>query len=231
MQAVQGLNYTSKSERDPKLCHILLRLLFSIWVVSLLTHCQSPSDQIKDAFKSVDNSLRNSNEVLSRDIKDLYLEINVIRQLDEQLGLKADSIYLQTVQAIRYMEGLKTTMAMQDSTGTRLDVASNLLVGTACQQELTIHLTKVYREAISFQIKNADIMRLDSALVLLRKIQADTRWTQEYFERIPTMAAITILSKIQSDCCEVAAITLSDIKQQLIKLKVRTRNRPPNSLH
>ena len=84
------------------------RLFFALSFLLLLTHCQSPSDQIKKAFDKVDKSLEKSNSGLNNSIDGLYSTINSVRQKNEPLALKADTIYFITKQAINYIDSLKT---------------------------------------------------------------------------------------------------------------------------
>ncbi|RYZ23787.1 MAG: hypothetical protein EOO10_20825 [Chitinophagaceae bacterium] len=186
-----------------------------ISLIFFLTHCKSPSDQIKDAFNTVDKSLGKSNDVLSSSIDSMYSAINNNRSQNEQLAMKADSIYLDTKKANEYMDSLKETMRLQDSTGNRLDVATKLLVGTNNQHELKKYLAQVYSAANRYKSDNTNMLKLDSALLPLKEVQTDREWAKKYFESTPTVAATTMLSKFQNDCTNVAAIILGDIKQRV----------------
>jgi methyl-accepting chemotaxis protein len=183
--------------------------------IFFLTHCKSPSDQIKEAFNTVDKSLEKSNDVLSTSIEELYSAINSVRTQNEQLALRADSIYDATKQATQFMDSLKKTMQLQDSSGNRLDLATNVLISTNVQHQLTKALTHVYNTTSDYEIDSIKKQRLDSVLLSIKDIQSDRQWTKKYFETTPTVAAITILSKFQNDCTNAATIVLGDIKQRL----------------
>src|SRR5688572_20760980 len=128
------------------------RLIFSLPLCFFLTQCLSPSDQIKDAFKTVDKSLEKSNNVLSNSIEGFYSDINSNRQKNEQLALKADSIYFATIEANKFIDSLKQTMRFQDASGTNIDLATKLLVSTSTGDRLVKMLLNVYANANSYLI-------------------------------------------------------------------------------
>jgi len=191
------------------------RLFYALPFFLFLTHCQSPSDQIKKAFDTVDKSLEKSNSVLNNSIDEIYSTINDVRQKNEPLALKADTIYFVTKQASNYIDSLKEIMQLQDTLGTNLNVATKLFVFTPTGDNLKKVLLDVYTNTKSYSIDNARQSELDSTLQSFREIQSNKDWTKLYFEKTPTIAAITMLSKFQNDCKNVATITLADIKKRL----------------
>ncbi len=193
-----------------------IRLIFTFPLSLFLTHCQSPTDQINEAFKTVDKSLEKSNSVLNNSIEGLYSTINSNRQKNQQLALKADSIYLATSEANNFIDSLKLTMRFQDTSGTNLDLATKLFVFTSTGDDLAKVLLKVYANTNSYKISSSKRQELDSMLQSFREIQSDKQWTKKYFEATPIVAAITILSKFQNDCTNAATFTLDDIKKQLV---------------
>ena len=190
------------------------KLLFALVLLLFLTHCQSPSDQIKKAFDTVDKSLEKSNSVLNNSIDGLYSTINSVRQKNEPLALKADTIYFVTKQTSNYIDSLKEIMQLQDTLGNNLSVATKLLVFTPTGDILGKALLNVYTNAKSYPIENARQSELDSTLQSFQEIQNNKDWTKIYFEKTPTVAAMTILSKFQNDCKNVATITLTHIKKR-----------------
>lgn len=191
------------------------RLFFALPFLLFLTHCQSPSDQIKDAFDTVDNSLKKSNDVLENSIDGLYSTINSVRQKNEQLALNADLIYLSTKRASEHIDSLKEVMKLEDSLGTNLTIASNLLVSTTTGDILRKELMNVYISAKSYSSSNAKQAELDSTLQSFREIQFNEDWEKIYFEKTPTVAAMTVLCKYQNDCKNITTIILTDIKMRL----------------
>ena len=191
------------------------RLIFFLPLCLFFAHCQSPSDKIKNAFKTVDKSLEKSNNVLNNSIEGFYSAINSNRQKNEQLALKADSIYFVTNEANKFMDSLKQMMQFQDASGTNVNLATKLFVFTNTGDSLARVLLNVYAYTNSYSVNHTKKQELDSVLQTIREIQIDTQWGKKYFETAPTVAAITILSKFQNDCTNAAVITLGDIKQRL----------------
>ena len=58
-------------------------------------------------------------------------------------------------------------------------------------------------------------LRLDKIFSSIKPETGD--WKKKYFEGIPTVAAVTILTRFQNDCQNAALIALGDIKKRLIK--------------
>lgn len=172
-----------------------IRLIFFLHLCLSLTNCQSPSENINNAFKTVDKSLEKSNSVLSNSIEGLYSAINSNRQKNEHLAVKADSIYFATNRANNLIDSLKGVLLFQDKSGTNLETATKLLVSTNTGDDLTNVLLNVYANTNSYNIDNSNRPRLDSMLQSFKEIQNDEQWTNKYFEMTPTVAAITILSK------------------------------------
>jgi hypothetical protein len=192
------------------------RLIFFLLLI-FLTNCKSSTEQIKDAFKKVDKSLENSNNILSNSIEGLYAAIDTNRKQHEQLALKADSIYFAAAKAKVLIESLKQAMQNEDTSGTRLNIATKLLASGNVEHDLTQALLHVYVTANSYHIDNTKKQNLDSVLLSIKEIQGDRDWTKKYFENTATVAAITMFSKFQNDCTNAAVIVLDDIKQRLVK--------------
>lgn len=191
------------------------RLLFALLFLLFWTQCQSPSDQIKEAFDTVDKSLDKSNSVLDNSIDGLYASIKSAREKNEALALNADLIYLSTKRASNHIDSLRDVMKQEDSLGTNLTIASKLLVSTTTGDNLRKELMNVYISAKSYSCSNAIKAKLDSALQSYREIQFNKDWPRIYFEQAPTVAAMTVLIKFQNDCKDIATIILTDIKMRL----------------
>jgi len=181
-----------------------------------LTQCKSPSQEITDAFKTVDNSLRQSNEHFNNSIDAIYLSIYSNRNTNLTYALYADSIYFITRNTYNYLDSLKNYLKSKDTTGENLDLATNILIKTATGDTLLQKLSDVYKYSYSFLIDKSKKRKLDSVLVTFAEIQVNKNWKSIYFDQTPTVAAMTILSKFQSDCVNAAEITLRDIQEHMI---------------
>ena len=187
---------------------ILIAFLF-------LTQCKSPSNEIMDAFKTVDSSLKKSMEYLNNSIDVIYLSIDSNRKTHLTYALYADSIYFSTKHTCNYLDSLKDVLKSKDKSGENIDVATNLIIKSATGDTLIQKLLVVYKYAYSSLIDKSKKGELDSALIRIGEIRFDKNWKRTYFELTPTFAAMTILSALENDCINAATITLRDIKEHM----------------
>lgn len=193
-----------------------LKLLFFLGFLPIvLTKCKSPSDQIKDAFTDVDKSLVVSNEGLNNSLKNIYSQINSNQSNNKYLASKADTIYLATSSVVYCLDSLKNVLIQKDSTGTNPNLATKLIVNSKIGNELTQKLLIFYHSIYSYSMDTSSKLTLDSTLQLFKEIQRDKAWAKKYFEATPTIAAVTILAKINNDCSNAAIIILNDINRRL----------------
>lgn len=196
-----------------KLSTFFFCLIACLW----LARCKSPSDHIKDAFKTIDRSLEKSNNFLGNTIEQLYSAIDANRPKNEQLAAKADTIFFAASTANNLLDGLKKKLRLQDPSGTNDTIAMKLFEDANKRDSLTQVLLNVYRSTKSYRLSKTKRPALDSTLQQIAEMQNDPGWTNKYFKATPAVAAIITLSKLQMDCRNAAAITLSDIKEKLIE--------------
>ncbi|HEU4472800.1 MAG TPA: hypothetical protein VFR58_17015 [Flavisolibacter sp.] len=181
-----------------------------------LANCRSPSEQINDAFTTVDQSLVKTNDVIGTSAGQLYADINAGRRQHESYAIKADSVYFAAVDVSRLLDSLKQIIKVRDSSGERLSVASELLIASRSQQQLTKAFIRLFAATDSYRLDERKRQKLDSFLLSVKEVRSDKHWTKKYFERVPTYAAIVLLDKFQNDCMMAAEIVLADIKQQVV---------------
>ena len=186
-----------------------------ILFLCFLANCKSPSDQVKDAFHTVDKSLEESNAKLDNSVEKLYATISSKRQNNPQLALTADTIYFVTNGANNLIDSLKLVMEAADTSGTDITLAAKLLIQTKTGRDLGEAFNKVYYYASSYVIDIPEKQKLDSVLHSFKQIQDDVTWTSKYFENTPTIAAATILTKFKNDCTNAGIIVLSDIEERI----------------
>ena len=201
-----------------------IRLFIFLSAISFLTQCQSPSNQIMEAFSIVDKSIGKSNEGLSNSIDGIYSTINKLRQGNELLAIKADTLYFAAKQANDYMDDLKVIMQLQDTTGIDLEVGEKLLISTPTGDELRKMLLNVYANLKAYSNEDLKENELKDIAQSFQEIQNNDDWAKLYFKKIPTVAAITILKKLQNDCNNTAIYILTDIKDRMTN--ATTNNNP-----
>ena len=190
--------------------------LFLFIVLSvLLIHCQSPSGKIIEDFKTVDESLPEISSVSHFAVDDLYKSIRKNRQKNESLAVHADKLFSSTKDAHAYLDNLKQRLEAADSSGLSKDLPGQLFVGTATADTLFQKLQAVHDHSYTALIDQNKARSLDSILTAFKEIRNNKQWTSKYFDKTPTIAAITILNKFQYDCLDAARIALGDINQHL----------------
>jgi hypothetical protein len=132
-----------------------------------------------------------------------------------QLAAKADTLYTVTMAAIHYIDTLKQWLLAADSTGERKEPAEQLLLHTAAGDSMLTHLQQASWYAHGGLIAKEKTGRLDSTLNDIRNLTVKKDRMNDCFRRTPTVAALTILFKLQNDCLNGALITLEDIDQHL----------------
>lgn len=189
--------------------------LFIFTVLSvLLTNCQSMSDRAKDAFKTADESLEQSGGVNYFAVDGLYASIKQNRHKNEPLAIQAGKLFSSTKEAHAYLEDLKQRLKATDSSGVDINIPAQLFVGTATADTLSQKLLAVYDHSYAALVNKNKTHSLDSALLVFKDMR-NKQWTENFFDKTPTIAAITILSKFQYDCLDAARICLYDVKQHL----------------
>lgn len=182
-------------------------ILFFFMVTS---GCHFASDQVRKNFKTVDSSIERSMLVPSQRADVDYERIRTHRDKNPRLAAKADTLYSVTAAAIGYAEVLKERLLAMDSIGEKMAPARQLLVHTAASDSMLKHMSAAARYAYVGLTGPGKVDSLDG---ILRDIHDCGRrdWTIYYFGETPTVAALTILSKFQSDCRNASALTLEDI--------------------
>jgi hypothetical protein len=108
--------------------------------------------------------------------------------------------------SITYLEGLKQRLLEKDSVLEHTGPADQLLVNMPASDSIRTMLTTLAHYAYATP---------DSMLGEIRRIRAQKDWANEYFREAATVSALTILSKLQSDCLNSALVTFQDIERHL----------------
>ena len=179
------------------------------------------SSEILNAFKTVNNSLEETNRVVNQSTADVMTSLKEkmndagTRAKAEIWLPKAEQIQKLTAELNNYIQGLKDNILKEagadyskhtksDSAykDDNLDIATRLMVEHGEGKKLLASLNK-YKD---------DILKLDPAIttefsksipIHLEKPKTQNRgnntWEAAYFRMVPTVAALTILSKFQND--------------------------------
>lgn len=193
---------------------VLRTLLLLAFLLTFFVDCKSPTDEIAESFDTVNASLTKSDSMLlGGQYLPLYDEIQKKREKDPQLAAEVDQFVLAVNDARQLIDSLKQALIRVDSTLERTDVAAKFLNENTIEPGFTNKLKAVYRLSASLT-KNEFSYQVDSLFQFGKEMEANPNWMSGYFERTPTVAVITILSKLENDCLNLAVFTLERVKSR-----------------
>jgi len=193
------------------------QLLACIVLTGWIIGCKSPKREVVDSFEEVNKSLDKPNNLKSWTIDELYESIKSKTERNSKYLLQADTIYYVARDAVSFMEKQKDNLKSLDSIGDKLNVAAGVLIKSHTADTLQILLEKVYRYSYEMLADTAKKKGIDSVMSSVTYLRSNKKWKRDYFYQIPTIGAITILTKFQNDCKSSAVIALSDIYQHMDK--------------
>ena len=179
------------------------------------------SSEILNAFKTVNNSLEETNKVVNQSTTDVMTSLQD-KLKDPGTAEKANTWYpkAQQVQKLtadlnNYIQHLKDTILSEagadfskrtasDSSykDDNLDISTRLMVEKGNGKELLARLTKFKTDvlavdpAIAQQFAKSIPVHLEKPRT---RNKGNNTWEAAYFRMVPTVAALTILSKFQND--------------------------------
>lgn len=200
------------------------------------------SAEILNAFKTVDRSLTNTNYAINHSTE------TILASLDEKRGdptskpkadvwfPKAQSVVALTKEMNNYIEGVKKeilTAADFDPVKHKgdssykidnLDIATRILVEGKKGEELRNRLQKYKNDLLAVDPQIAtefkDALQIDLSVPPTQD-KAKKTWEQAYFHMVPTVAAITMLSKFQNDVKTSENKVVAYCHEQVGKVTVR----------
>ena len=176
------------------------------------------SSEILNAFKTVNNSLENGNKIVNQSTADI-LESLKEKQTEEGSAEKAKEWFPKADQAVKltegifnYIQGLKNTITLAaggDNSKNKpivkednLDIATRMMVDQGEGKKLK-KMLEDYKTALLAIDPNIGKQFATSLPIDLTmpptKNKGNNTWEAAYFRMVPTVAAITMLSKFQND--------------------------------
>ncbi|HET6766194.1 MAG TPA: gliding motility protein GldM [Chitinophagaceae bacterium] len=179
------------------------------------------SSEILNAFKTVNNSLEETNKVVNQSTADVMTSLQE-KMKDAGTAEKA-KIWLPKAQQVQkltadlntYIQGLKdkilteagadyTKKTASDSAykDDNLDIATRLMVEHGEGKNLLAKLTQYKKDILAVDPEIAKSFDKSLPVHLERpktKNKGNNTWEAAYFRMVPTVAALTILSKFQND--------------------------------
>lgn len=186
-------------------------LSYLLFILCFTVSCNSISNEIKGAFNTVNKSIDKSNSVVVNSNDELYLAIYNLKENNINLALKADALYLNGKNAIAYIDSIKKILNNKDTTGTKTDIAFNLLNNNKVGDKLKAHLLLFKTNANQCVSDAPTMLKIDEEMKIVSVVIDDSNWKSAYFKSVPTVGAITILNKMKNECNNVLNICLNKI--------------------
>ena len=207
------------------------------------------SSEILNAFKTVNNSLEETNRVVNQSTTD------VMSSLKDKLAdpgsaekakywlPKAEQIQKYTADLNNYIQGLKDKILKEagadyskrtasDSSykDDNLDIATRLMVEHGEGKKLLEKLTQYKKDVYGVDPEIAKAFEKSLPVHLEKpktKNKGNNTWEAAYFRMVPTVAALTILSKFQNDVKTSENKVVTFCHEQVGKVQVRFNTYEP----
>jgi hypothetical protein len=166
---------------------------YLVWGLMLIIAGAGCRDRALEKFKAINDSLGQ-------------------KAAPERLPVKADSLLLAMHRAIRYVDSAHDLLQAKDTTGVSMHVADALLVHTALGDTLRLAMLDFMTRCRGYVSDPTQLDSLDRIFYNAKTILGPDYWYHENFHDVPTVAGLTILAVLRSDCVRGAnfAITGKD---------------------
>ena len=199
------------------------------------------SSEILNAFKTVNNSLEETNVVVTASTKEIMSSLEQKKsEASTEAKAKiwfphAQAVQSQTAELYNYIQGLKDQILKEagadyvkgDSSykDDNLDIATRIMVEKGAGKELLSKLTK-YKSSVLAVAPEINKEFANSLPINVTKPKTTSKgnnsWEAAYFRMVPTVAALTILSKFQNDVKTAENKVVTFCHEQVGKVKHRT---------
>ncbi len=221
-------------EPRQKMINIMYLVLTAILALNV-------SAEILNAFKTVDNSLRKTNTTVNASTTQIFQSLTdkladpATKGKAEIWLPRAKDVMSYSTNAYNFIEGLKNEILVaaggdpknpaQKFKEDNLDVATRLMITQGKGKQLLQVLTDYKKNVLGV---NDTIMKefANSLQIDLDKPKSQTgdnkkNWEESYFHMIPTVAALTILSKFQNDIKTSENKVVTFCHEQVGKVQLR----------
>ena len=196
-----------------KFKRLLIILLFPVFLVN----CDSSSKKGTNSFEELDKSLINSTNNSDDSLENLYTEINSKRENNLDLALIADSIYKATALANDFVDSLKKSLQMQDTSGLNTKLSTKVFIKSQTGDILKEKISNVYKPFQNIEINAMDASKFNRYFNTTNIILQLSDWKENYFNGVSTFSAITVLTKFQNDYQNAAKAYLTFIKTKIYR--------------
>ncbi len=204
------------------------------------------SSEILNAFKTVNNSLEKTNTVVSTSTDEIMNSLNAKLNQDgtrERAQIwypHANNVHQYASKIYKYIQGLKDTILLRSGADfakgdssykdDNLDIATRLMVDKGVGKKLYNSLLQFKNDVLNEDpiIGKHFANSLPISLEMPKtKNKGNKTWEAAYFRMVPTVAALTILSKFQNDVKTTENKVISYIHEQVGKVEIIFNNYKP----
>lgn len=194
--------------------HPRQKMINLLYIVLIAMLALNVSSEILNAFKTVNESIHHSNQSIDEKNAIIYNQFNKQMQQDPQkvgpLRDKAEIVKQQTSALVVYIDSLKKKI-IQESGGLDdsgqikrmddLDAPSRVMENWKNGPQLKAKMEKLRNDLLAYYPAGKRASAIKSFPLQIQEPPKKSKktWTQLNFDMVPSIAAITILSKFQND--------------------------------
>ena len=182
-------------------------------IATFFTGCQSQKKSNLEEFKKIDSALLKSNTIVESATP--YEKIQSQKNRYPELAAHADSIIFVEENAFKFIDSLKEELKQQDPSGEKLDVGKTIIIDSKKSVELGNRLLSVYSSCTT-RLDKLDRKMADALFSIAEEIKTDKNWGLKYFDKIPTIGAITMLNKFRNECSTLVMFSLKGIEDKIL---------------
>lgn len=195
--------------------HLTFSRAIPVLMMLCLAACNSRQEKLIASFEKVNESLEETRSPVLQSVDELYQDLNVVRNGHDSLAKLADETYAAHQAAVEWIDYLLREMLRQDPTLNDDKLPGKLLVATADGDTLKERLLTLHHLIQRYGAANDSNLSAAYPKEAFQKIETDPRWLSNYFDDIPSMAAMTILKALKNNCEAGTKWVLSDIKKRM----------------
>lgn len=193
----------------------MIKILYGYCLAISLTACQDPQQKNVERFKEVNSSLEENAKVL-KTYKDVADQIGKETQ-DQDILKQTETIVSQTGQNIAFLQELKQRLREKDTSGINTGIPAVVLIGKPAAAKIKKAVLEVYQMYSNSLKDPGQQQQLDDLFSSAVFIKDTPDWDKAWFAQIPTVAAITLLSKLQIDHEKAAEFVLQSLYDRIKK--------------
>lgn len=196
-----------------------MKAIFCPFFLLLFWACESPSDKIAKAFKTVNASLERNNQLLAseNELSASYLKIQEKAGSHPDWAQKADSLYQSVNSLNKILSRTTKDLTDKDPEGTNTKIGSRLLTKTLLGDSIRSAVSDLIRRCHTSLVSAGKDSIVDSNLQQADVVIDPERWNGPQFVGYPSAAARMTLEYIKLQCTETASFVLKDMSDQMSK--------------